>query len=66
MWAGMMHQHQQFQAQQAQQHQEFMTMFQQHVNNPQPQHPGGGAAFREFCRMNPPEFMGEYDPSKAT
>ncbi|KAK2449583.1 hypothetical protein QL285_008768 [Trifolium repens] len=63
MWAEMMHKHQEFQAQQAQQHQEFMTMFQQHMNNPQ-QH-GGGAAFREFCRMSPPEFMGEYDPSKA-
>jgi hypothetical protein len=28
MWAEMMHKHQEFQAQQAQQHQEFMTMFQ--------------------------------------
>jgi hypothetical protein len=63
MWAEMMHKHQEFQTQQAQQHQEFMTMFQQHMNNPQ-QH-GGGAAFRELCRMSPPEFMGEYDPSKA-
>jgi hypothetical protein len=35
MWAEMMHQHQQFQTQQAQQHQEFMMMFQQHINNPQ-------------------------------
>jgi hypothetical protein len=34
MWAEMMHQHQQFQSQQAQQHQEFMMMFQQHMNNP--------------------------------
>ncbi|KAK2396236.1 hypothetical protein QL285_057899 [Trifolium repens] len=34
MWAEMMHQQQQIQAQQAQQHQEFMTMFQQHMNNP--------------------------------
>jgi hypothetical protein len=43
-----------------------MTMFQQHMNNPQPQQHGGGATFREFCRMSPPEFMGEYDPSKST
>jgi hypothetical protein len=42
-----------------------MMMFQQHMTNPQPQHPGGGAVFREFCRMNPPELMGEYDRSKA-
>jgi hypothetical protein len=42
-----------------------MMMFQQHMNNPQPQHPGGGAAFREFRQMNYPEFMGEYDPSKS-
>jgi hypothetical protein len=62
MWAEMMHQQQQFQAQQAQQHQEFMMMFQQQF---QAQHPGGGGAFREFCRMNPPEFLGEYVPAKA-
>ncbi|MCI12200.1 hypothetical protein A2U01_0033303, partial [Trifolium medium] len=59
----MMHQHQQFQAQQAQQHQEMMMMFQQQMNNPQ--NTGGSAAFREFCRMNPPEFVGEYVPAVA-
>ncbi|MCH98063.1 hypothetical protein A2U01_0019062 [Trifolium medium] len=25
----------------------------------------GNAAFREFCRMSPPEFAGECVPSKA-
>ncbi|KAK2369205.1 hypothetical protein QL285_082353 [Trifolium repens] len=65
MWAEMMYQQQQFQAQQAQQHQEFMTMFQQHMNNPPPQQQGSSAAFREFCRMSPPEFYGEYNPAKA-
>ncbi|KAK2443611.1 hypothetical protein QL285_014700 [Trifolium repens] len=65
MWAEMMHQQQQFQAQQAQQHQEFMNMFQQHMNNPPPQQQGSSAAFREFCRMSPPEFYGEYNPAKA-
>ncbi|PNX97451.1 hypothetical protein L195_g020680 [Trifolium pratense] len=65
MWAHMMHQHQQFQAQQAQQHQEMMMMFQQQMNNQQNQNMGGNAAFREFCRMNPPEFVGEYVPAKA-
>ncbi|WJX24677.1 hypothetical protein P8452_13759 [Trifolium repens] len=58
MWAEMMYQQQQFQAQQAQQHQEFMTMFQQQMNNPPPQQQGSSAAFREFCRMSPPEFYG--------
>jgi hypothetical protein len=66
MWAERLHQHQQFQAQQAQQHQEFMNMFQQHMNQPPPpQHQGSSAAFREFCRMSPPEFYGEYNPAKA-
>ncbi|XP_045786482.1 uncharacterized protein LOC123881782 [Trifolium pratense] len=64
MWAHMMHQHQQFQAQQAQQHQEMMMMFQQQMNNAQNQNMGS-AAFREFCRMNPPEFIGEYVPATA-
>ncbi|MCI75850.1 hypothetical protein A2U01_0097119, partial [Trifolium medium] len=35
MWAHMMHQYQQFQVRQAQQHQEMMMMFQQQMNNPQ-------------------------------
>jgi hypothetical protein len=35
------------------------------MNNPQSQNLGGIAAFREFCRMNPPESMGEYDHTKA-
>ncbi|PNX86789.1 cellular nucleic acid-binding protein [Trifolium pratense] len=64
MWAHMMHQHQQFQAQQAQQHREMMMMFQQQMNNAQNQNLGS-APFREFCRMNPPEFMGEYVPATA-
>jgi hypothetical protein len=37
MWSEMMHQHLQFQAQQAQQHPVFMAMFQQQMNNPPPQ-----------------------------
>ncbi|MCI70262.1 hypothetical protein A2U01_0091525, partial [Trifolium medium] len=53
MWAHMMHQHQQFPAQQAQQHQEMMMMFQQQMLNQQNQNVGN-AAFREFCRMSPP------------
>ncbi|PNY02801.1 hypothetical protein L195_g026121 [Trifolium pratense] len=66
MWAHMMHQHQQLQAQQAQQYQEMMMMmFQQHMNNPQNQTVGGSAAFKEFCRMNPPEFVGEYVPAST-
>ncbi|KAK2428960.1 hypothetical protein QL285_027439 [Trifolium repens] len=65
MWAEMRHQQQQFQAQQAQQHQEFMAMFQQHMNNPPPPQQGSSDAFREFCRMSPPEFYGEYNPPKA-
>ncbi|MCI31557.1 hypothetical protein A2U01_0052769, partial [Trifolium medium] len=64
MWAHMMHQHQQFQAQHAQQHQEMMMMmFQQQMNNPQ--NTGGSAAFREFCQVNPLEFVGEYVPVVA-
>ncbi|GAU12300.1 hypothetical protein TSUD_142090 [Trifolium subterraneum] len=62
MWAHMMHQQQQFQAQQAQQHQEMMMMFQQQMQQNQNV---GNAAFREFCRMSPPEFVGEFIPSKA-
>ncbi|GAU47915.1 hypothetical protein TSUD_404680 [Trifolium subterraneum] len=62
MWAHMMHQQQQFQAQQAQRHEEMMMMFQQQMGNAQTQDTGS-AAFREFCRMNPPEFVGEYVPS---
>ncbi|GAU31800.1 hypothetical protein TSUD_22460 [Trifolium subterraneum] len=57
MWAHMMHQ--QFQAQQAQQHQEMMMMFQQQMNNAHNQNMGS-AAFMEFCRKNPPEFIGDY------
>ncbi|GAU39338.1 hypothetical protein TSUD_60890 [Trifolium subterraneum] len=64
MWAHMMHQQQQFQAQQAQRHEEMMMMFQQQMNNAQTQNMGS-AAFREFCRINPPEFVGEYVPSVA-
>ncbi|GAU51265.1 hypothetical protein TSUD_412520 [Trifolium subterraneum] len=64
MWAHMMHQQQQFQAQQAQRHEEMMMMFQQQMGNAQTQNTGS-AAFREFCRMNPPEFVGEYVPSVA-
>ncbi|GAU37353.1 hypothetical protein TSUD_395350 [Trifolium subterraneum] len=64
MWAHMMHQQQQFQAQEAQLHEEMMMMFQQQMNNAQTQNTGS-AAFREFCRMNPPEFVGEYVPSVA-
>ncbi|GAU33777.1 hypothetical protein TSUD_393390 [Trifolium subterraneum] len=64
MWAHMMHQQQQFQAQQAQRHEEMMMMFQQQMSNAQAQNTGS-AAFREFCRMNPPEFVGEYVPSVA-
>src|SRR6266487_1216370 len=64
MWAHMMHQQQQFQAQQAQRHEEMMMMFQQQMGNAQTQDTGS-AAFREFCRMNPPEFVGEYVPSVA-
>ncbi|KAK2457566.1 hypothetical protein QL285_004823 [Trifolium repens] len=65
MWAEMIYQQQQFQAQQAQQHQEFMAMFQQHMNNPPPQQQGSSAAFRELCLMSPPEFYGEYNPAKV-
>ncbi|MCI66566.1 hypothetical protein A2U01_0087824, partial [Trifolium medium] len=43
----------------------MMMMFQQHMNNPQNQNAGGSAAFWEFCRMNPPEFIGEYVPVMA-
>ncbi|GAU18217.1 hypothetical protein TSUD_26810 [Trifolium subterraneum] len=64
MWAHMMHQQQQFQAQQAQRYEEMMMMFQQKMNNAPTQNTGS-AAFREFCRMNPPEFVGEYVPSVA-
>ncbi|GAU51374.1 hypothetical protein TSUD_413070 [Trifolium subterraneum] len=64
MWAHMMHQQQQFQAQQAQRHEEMMMMFQQQMGNAHTQNTGS-AAFREFCRMNPPEFVGEYVPSVA-
>ncbi|GAU49923.1 hypothetical protein TSUD_180410 [Trifolium subterraneum] len=64
MWAHMMHQQQQFQAQQAQRYEEMMMMFQQQMNNAPAQNTGS-AAFREFCRMNPPEFVGEYIPSVA-
>ncbi|GAU22844.1 hypothetical protein TSUD_282110 [Trifolium subterraneum] len=64
MWAHMMHQQQQLQAQQAQRHEEMMMMFQQQMNNAQTQNTGN-AAFREFCRMNPPEFVGEYILSVA-
>ncbi|GAU51348.1 hypothetical protein TSUD_412960 [Trifolium subterraneum] len=64
MWAHMMHQQQQFQAQQAQRHEEMMMMFQQQMGNAQTQNTGS-AAFSEFCRMNPPEFVGEYVPSVA-
>ncbi|GAU44250.1 hypothetical protein TSUD_399960 [Trifolium subterraneum] len=64
MWAHMMHQQQQFQAQQAQRYEEMMMMFQQQMNNAPAQNTGS-AAFREFCRMNPPEFVGEYVPSVA-
>ncbi|GAU46444.1 hypothetical protein TSUD_402110 [Trifolium subterraneum] len=60
----MMHQQQQFQAQQAQRHEEMMMMFQQQMNNAQTQNTGS-VAFREFCRMNPPEFDGEYNSSVA-
>ncbi|GAU34277.1 hypothetical protein TSUD_321230 [Trifolium subterraneum] len=64
MSAHMMHQQQQFQAQQAQRHEEMMMMFQQQMGNAHTQNTGS-AAFREFCRMNPPEFVGEYVPSVA-
>ncbi|GAU10392.1 hypothetical protein TSUD_417700, partial [Trifolium subterraneum] len=64
MWAHMMHQQQQFQAQQAQRHEEMMMMFQQQMGNAHTQNTGS-AAFREFFRMNPPEFVGEYVPSVA-
>ncbi|GAU50355.1 hypothetical protein TSUD_283640 [Trifolium subterraneum] len=64
MWAHMMHQQQQFQAQQAQRYEEMMMMFQQQMNNAPTQNTGS-AAFREFCRMNPSEFAGEYVPSVA-
>ncbi|GAU28976.1 hypothetical protein TSUD_391740, partial [Trifolium subterraneum] len=59
MWAHMIHQQQQFQAQQAQRHEEMMMMFQQQMGNAYTQNTGS-AAFREFCRMNPPEFVGEF------
>ncbi|GAU44275.1 hypothetical protein TSUD_135160 [Trifolium subterraneum] len=64
MWAHMMHQQQQFQAQQAQRHEEMMMVFQQQMNNAQTQNTVS-AAFSEFCRMNPPEFDAEYNPSVA-
>ncbi|GAU51879.1 hypothetical protein TSUD_416640 [Trifolium subterraneum] len=64
MWAHMMHQQQQFKAQQAQRHEEMMMMLQQQMGNAQTQNTGS-AAFREFCRMDPPEFVGEYVPSVA-
>ncbi|GAU10567.1 hypothetical protein TSUD_419560, partial [Trifolium subterraneum] len=57
-------QQQQFQAQQAQRHEEMMMMFQQQMGNARTQNTGS-AAFREFCRINPPEFVGEYVPSVA-
>ncbi|GAU39931.1 hypothetical protein TSUD_275330 [Trifolium subterraneum] len=55
---------QQFQAQQAQRYEEMMMMFQQQMNNAPAQNTRS-TAFREFCRMNPPEFVGEYVPSVA-
>ncbi|GAU49756.1 hypothetical protein TSUD_407990 [Trifolium subterraneum] len=64
MWAHMMHQQQQFQAQQAQRYEEMMMIFQQQMNNAPTQNTRS-AAFREFFRMNPPEFAGEYVPSVA-
>ncbi|MCI22362.1 hypothetical protein A2U01_0043538, partial [Trifolium medium] len=32
----------------------------------QPQAPRGNPVFREFCRMNPPTFEGQYEPTEAS
>ncbi|MCI64302.1 hypothetical protein A2U01_0085560, partial [Trifolium medium] len=32
----------------------------------QPQVPRGNPVFREFCRMNPPIFKGQYEPTEAS
>ncbi|MCI76153.1 hypothetical protein A2U01_0097422, partial [Trifolium medium] len=64
--------HRQYQEQQAQAeryHMEMMQILQQQRVQPplqpeqevQPQVPRGNPVFREFCRMNPPTFEGQYE-----
>ncbi|CAJ2628780.1 unnamed protein product [Trifolium pratense] len=79
MWVQMLHQqqlmHRQYQAQQAQadrHHREMMQALLQQRGQPQPevaQPPPaqrGNPAYREFCRMNPPTFEGQYVPAEAS
>ncbi|MCI41652.1 hypothetical protein A2U01_0062885, partial [Trifolium medium] len=78
MWIQMLQQqqvmHRQYREQQAQakrHHREMMHMLQQQRVQPQPQPeqevrpqvPRGNLVFREFCRMNPPTFEGQYEPT---
>ncbi|MCI52696.1 hypothetical protein A2U01_0073942, partial [Trifolium medium] len=64
--------HRQYREQQAQaerHHREMMQILQQRVEPPpeqevQPQIPRGNPVFRELCRMNPPTFEGQYEPTE--
>ncbi|MCI06158.1 hypothetical protein A2U01_0027215 [Trifolium medium] len=69
--------HRQYREQQAQaerHHKEMMHVLQQQRVQPQPQPeqrvklqaPRGDHVFREFCRMNPPTFKGQYEPTEAS
>ncbi|MCI65460.1 hypothetical protein A2U01_0086718, partial [Trifolium medium] len=52
----------------------MMHVLQQHRVQPppppeqevQPQVPKGNPVFRELCRMNPPTFKGQYEPTEAS
>ncbi|MCI46044.1 hypothetical protein A2U01_0067284, partial [Trifolium medium] len=74
--------HRQYQEQQAQaerHHREMMQVLQEQRAQPPPvqpqpqpgqgappQVPRGNPVFREFCRMNPPTFEGQYEPTEAS
>ncbi|MCI44548.1 hypothetical protein A2U01_0065787, partial [Trifolium medium] len=71
----MHHQYQEQQAQAERQHREMMQVLQQQrTEQPpvqpqpnqgvQPQAPRGNPIFREFCRLNPPTFEGQYEPTE--
>ncbi|XP_058750817.1 uncharacterized protein LOC131623828 [Vicia villosa] len=66
-WVQLMQMQQQHQFQMQQQQQEFMTHMVQQMQgtHPPPQQNDGSRGFREFYRMNPPEFHGDLDPLKA-
>ncbi|MCI69480.1 hypothetical protein A2U01_0090742, partial [Trifolium medium] len=38
----------------------------QPIQGVQPQVPRGDPIFREFCRLNPPTFEGQYEPTEAS